>query len=47
MLVLEQNFEMVPEQHTMTYWLFASFFHFSLLPVFIRNDSKDNFDSLH
>ena len=33
MLVLGQNFEMVPDQHTMTYWLFASFFHLILYHV--------------
>ena len=31
MLILGQNFE-VPEQHAMTYWLFASFFKFNPLP---------------
>ena len=31
MLILGQNFE-VPEQHAMTYWLFASFYLFNPLP---------------
>ena len=55
MLVLEQNFETVSEQHAVTYWLFAPFFYLILyhaqvsswLPFFTRNDSKDVFDSLH
>ena len=55
MLILGQNFE-VPEQHAMTYWLFASFFLFNPLPgaselivglQVLSDISKDVFDPLH